>query len=375
MTPARRTLLAGAALLALRARAQTARHISVGPGREITTLAAAARIARDGDVVEVDAGSYRGDVAVWTQHQLTLRAFGGRAALHADGAAAEGKAIWVIRAQGMRVEGFDFSGCRVPHRNGAGIRFEGGSLSVRDCGFFDNEMGLLTANDPAMVLEVAGCEFARNHRPDGHNHNLYAGSIARLVVTGSWLHSARIGHLLKSRAASNLIAANLLADGADGSASYELEFPNGGRARVLGNLIQQSRATQNPHLVSFGAEGWRWPANELLLAHNTLIDDSSGGILLRISPGAGPGRFVLANNLWLGSSRIDATRAELHNNFSVSAADFEPGPVHHRRLRAASPAWGRALDAGPDLRQTLAYLHPRQAVALAFAARHPGALQ
>lgn len=31
-------------------------------------------LARDGDLIEVDAGEYRGDVAVWTQDRLRLRA-------------------------------------------------------------------------------------------------------------------------------------------------------------------------------------------------------------------------------------------------------------------------------------------------------------
>lgn len=58
-------------------------------------------------------------------------------------------------------------------------------------------MGLLTNNDSATVLEVENSEFAYNQRPDGHDHNLYVGRIARLSVTGSYLHYAQIGHLLR----------------------------------------------------------------------------------------------------------------------------------------------------------------------------------
>lgn len=42
----------------------------------------------------------------------------------ADGAAAGGKAIWVVRSGQVGVEGFDIEGTRVPSRKGAGIRFE-----------------------------------------------------------------------------------------------------------------------------------------------------------------------------------------------------------------------------------------------------------
>ena len=237
--------------------------LHVGPTHKIKTIAEAASRARDGDTVEVDAGEYRHDVAVWRQDKLTIRAVGGRVRLLADGNSAEGKAIWVVRGGHVTVEGFDFEGTRVPSRNGAGIRFEAGQLTVRDCRFVDNEMGLLTSNDPQAELTIENSEFARNQRPDGHNHNLYAGTIAKLSVRGSYFHHATIGHLLKSRAAVNHIFYNRLTDEAGGSASYELEFPNGGVAVVVGNVIQQSAQTENAIMISYGAEGYKWPANAL----------------------------------------------------------------------------------------------------------------
>src|SRR6185369_7720228 len=73
------------------------RTIKVGDKREIKNLSVAASIAKDGDSIEVDAGDYPRDVAVWTQNNLTVKAVGGRARLLAEGAAAEEKAIWVVR--------------------------------------------------------------------------------------------------------------------------------------------------------------------------------------------------------------------------------------------------------------------------------------
>ena len=85
----------------------------------------------------------------------------------------------------------------------------------------------------AFELSVEGCGFAHNQRPDGHNRSPYTGAIARLTVTGCWLHHAATGHLLKSRAAISHILCNRLTDEAGGRASYELDFPSGGVA-VLG---------------------------------------------------------------------------------------------------------------------------------------------
>ncbi len=93
--------------------------IEVGPTKAIKTIAAAAGYARAGATILVNSGIYFGDVAVWTQDNITVRAVGGRVLLRANGAAAEGKGIWVVRAQGLWVEGFDFEGAKVPDRNGA----------------------------------------------------------------------------------------------------------------------------------------------------------------------------------------------------------------------------------------------------------------
>ncbi len=316
--------------------------LHVGPAREVRTLAEAARLACDGDTVEVDAGDYSRDVAVWQQDRLHLRAVGGRVRLLADGAAAEGKAIWVIRGGTVLVEGFDFQGTRVPSRNGAGIRFEAGSLTVRHCSFTHNEMGLLTSNDPRAELTVENSEFAHNRRADGHNHNLYAGTIARLTVRDSSFHHATVGHLLKSRAAISTIVNSRLVDGPGGSASYELEFPNGGVAVVVGNVIQQNAQTQNPIMISFGAEGYNGLAHTLLLAHNTLVNElPSNGSFLRVMPGNvqvtavdnrlvgnGPGLESAGAGVYQRNTRLglQAAARELVSDHRPRAASGRPVP-------------------------------------------------
>ena len=188
---------------------------------------------------------------------------------------------------------------------------------MRNCRFLHNEMGLLTNNDPATVLDIEDSEFAYNQRPDGHNHNLYVGQIARLSVTDSYFHHAHIGHLLKSRAAVSRIVNNRLIDGAGGTASYELEFPNGGMAYVAGNTIAQSMTTENPILISFGAEGYKWPYNEIDLENNTLVNPLPfGGVFLRVTPGADAIRAV--NNRLAGHGTLEAAGpGEYRNNIYI----------------------------------------------------------
>lgn len=359
--------------------AVAAQTIQVGPERALKTIAQAARLAKDGDTVEVDAGSYSADVAVWTQRDLKVRAVGGRARLLADGAAAEGKAIWVVRGGQVTVDGFDFEGAKVPGRNGAGIRFEEGRLVVKNCSFMHNEMGLLTSNNNEAELVIENSEFAHNSRPDGHNHNLYVGSIASLSVTGSYFHHGATGHLLKSRASQNRILYNRLTDEPAGHASYELEFPNGGVAYVIGNIIGQSQKTENSALISFGAEGYKWPANELYLVNNTLIDGKLvGGQFLRLRPGADVVRGI--NNLLVGFSSLEAGGlGEFINNFNVQTTEFESETLQDLRLKASSKARARAIDPGrangQDLKPTRQYVHKLRTLVLGSVAIDPGAIQ
>jgi hypothetical protein len=281
----------------------------VGSRERITSISEAARLARDGEVIEIASGEYRGQPAVWTQNDLIIRGAGARAVMVADGKSAEGKAIWVIRGGRVRIENIEFRGARVAAGNGAGIRFERGQLVVHRCAFIDNEMGVLTANFPEMTLEVSDSEFSMAPRHSGQLHHLlYVGAIGRFVLSGSRFAQGYLGHLVKSRASENYVHYNMLVDGAQGRSSYELEFPNGGMAYVVGNVIGQSLVTDNPALVSYGAEGQRWPRNGLFLAHNTLVNDLPEGVLLRIWAPKFPGGVEtwLINNLTVGYGELFA---------------------------------------------------------------------
>lgn len=245
----------------------------VGPTEAVTRIADAARLAKDGDTVLIRPGTYKGDVAVWAQKSLEIRGFGGRPVLDAAGKDADGKGIWVFVNGHYKVDNIEFRGARVPDGNGAGIRFEQGSLEVRNCVFADNQNGLLTANFDGAELRVIDSVFGPAPKEPGRLHHLlYVGHIKSLVVEGSRFHQGYVGHLIKSRAGHNEIRYNLLVDGPGGMASYELEFPEAGEAVVVGNVIAQSADSPNPIVVAYGAEGSRWPVNRLLMGHNTLIN-------------------------------------------------------------------------------------------------------
>ena len=275
------------------------RPLRVGPGLALDTPSAAAAIARDGDLVEIEAATYAGDAAVWRQNGLTIRGVGGRPHLRADGAAAQGKAIWVLQGRDITIENIEFSGARVPDGNGAAIRPEGAGVVLRDCFFHDNENGVMGGANPESDIVIENSEFARNGRGDGRTHNLYIGAVRSLRVERSYLHHAVVGHNLKSRALETTVVSSRIADEESGRSSYLVDLPNGGRARLIGNVIQQGPAAENSTLVSYGAEGLGGGAHELVLLDNTFVSESGAGtIFVSVTPQAD--RLVVTGNVFAG---------------------------------------------------------------------------
>jgi hypothetical protein len=81
---------------------------------------------------------------------------------------------------------------------------------------------------------------------------MYLGDYATVTVEFSYSHHSIVGHLLKSRAYTTFVLYNRLSDEMGGTGSYELDLPNAGTAYVIGNVIEQSAASQNPNIVSYG---------------------------------------------------------------------------------------------------------------------------
>jgi len=332
--------------------------IVVGPNASDLSIQAASRLAKDGDTVEILPGEYRGSVAVWSQKSLTIRGVGKRPVLIANGHSAENKAIWVVRGGNIIVENIEFRGARVAAGNGAGIRFERGHLTIRGCAFADNETGILTANRTGMELTIVNSVFERApNEPGPLHHLLYVGAIDKLTVTGSRFHQGYRGHLIKTRARENHILYNLIVDNEGGSASYELDIPNGGLAFVIGNVIGQSATTENAALVAFGAEGNAWPDNALYLAHNTLISERAGvNWFLRIWPQKLPANTVVhaLNNLLVGSGSFSSGElGRFEGNVTASIALSRNIKAAGYRLPSTSPLRGVGVNPGQERGQAL----------------------
>ena len=63
----------------------------------------------------------------------------------------------------------------------------------------------------------------------------------------------------------------------NGSASYNIDIPNGGNVTVTGNQIEQGPNTQNPYMMTYGVEGESNPGTDVVIADNTIVNDLGGG--------------------------------------------------------------------------------------------------
>lgn len=302
------------------------RTVRVGPDRKYTRPSQAASAVKDGTVVEIDAGVYTGDVAVWRQNDLTLRGVGGLAHLKADGAAADGKAIWVIKGSNTRVENIEFSGARVRDKNGAGIRQEGPGLTVVGCSFHDNQNGILVGRNPESEIVIERSEFARNGHGDGQSHNMYISKVRSFTLRHSYVHHAKIGHNVKSRALTSYILYNRIMDEESGSSSFAVDLPNGGRAFVIGNLFQQGPFADNWSMLNYASDRKREGYEEqLCVVNNTFVNTHDSGVFVK-NKGTKPARLI--NNIFAGRGTVLSGPGDLAGNLAARSFGLKDRVAH-----------------------------------------------
>ena len=360
------------------ASAGAGRILRVGPGRPLALPSQAARVARDNDIVEIDAGLYRGDVAEWRANNLVLRAAGGRVHLDAAGQSSGGKATWVISGRNTTVEGIEFSGSRVPHSNGAGIRHQGVGLTIRRCYFHGNQMGILTGQKPDSDILIEHSVFARNtvdYQSTGRlGHNIYIGNARSFTLRYSHVHEATTGHNVKSRARQNLLLYNRIMDGRAGGSSYLVDLPNGGRSYIIGNVLHQGARNDNPRLISYAAEGAKNEDQRLFVINNTFVNDHRSGIFVQ---NRSPVAAVIMNNIMVGPGFVAAGAADITHNLLArrGGGDVDSYLFADKQRPPGSTASGNLLvgDAGLLNRQAFDYRLVKSSPAI-DAARAPGSV-
>ena len=362
----------------------------VGPTRTYTKPSAVASLVQNGDTVDIDSATYTADVCSWTKNNLVLRGKGGMPHLDANNTSFGRKAIWLITGTNTTVQNIEFSHCHdvaALDQNWAGIRQEGANLTVSNVYFHDNDNGILANGVAGSKITIEHTEFANNGFGDGFSHNLYINAIDTLIFRYNYSHGTKIGHELKSRAHNNFILYNRLSNETGGTASRNIDLPQGGLAIVMGNVFHQSSTTSNSNMVGYKLEGTANPApHNFYLINNTFCSDRNNTVF--VSLGAGTALYKGYNNIFAGpvSSILSgtATSIDTSNNLyfsTIAAAGFKNSANYDYRLLSTSIAVDKGKNAGAAvndqaLTPNLEYAHPKNKTSkIVFNAIDPGAFE
>jgi hypothetical protein len=301
--PLMAAVLAGICVLAppLRSAAMAA-TLEVGAGKPYAQPSAAAAAAHDGDRITIAAGSYF-DCAVWRANNLTIEGAGPEATVITD-KTCMGKALFITQGNNITIRALTLTRARVPDFNGAGIRAEGGDLTVRNVHFVNNQNGLLAADEPGKKIIVNDSEFTQNGTCTGSgcSHGIYVGDLALLRVERTKFFETRQGHHIKSRAKRTEVIGCDIADGANGTASYDVEIPNGGAVLLRDNKIQKGPKSENhTAALMIGSEGVTQPTPEIIVEHNSFLAEGDYNSFLVVNMTATEANLV--GNKLLGNAK------------------------------------------------------------------------
>ena len=238
----------------------------VTTGTFYATVSAAILGAASGDVIQLSAGTYSEDFPTITT-SLTIEGVGGLARLTplltvnpqpgdpVFQSPSNQKAVLVTRA-GVTLDHIEITGAAVSAANGsngAGIRYETGSLTITNSHIFGNQEGLLANANPGAAITISNSEFDHNGAENGLTHNIYVGQIGTLTITNSYIHDALGGHEIKSRADNTIVTGTRIQDGLADS-SFLIDLPNGGVGLIANDVVEKGANTLNHAGFHFGGE-------------------------------------------------------------------------------------------------------------------------
>lgn len=351
----------------------TTRH--AGAGQTYTTVTAAAAACANNDSVIVHGNqTYHQDWPIWNKTGLKIIGvdanwqFPGTALYNATqapimdgdlvfpnqggGGGDADKGIWVLTtaADNIEIKGISFKRARSSGANGAGIRIyttvPATNLLIQYCKFEDCEDGILGGSSGDSI-RVEYSEFLSNGTVDAQAHNMYIGNCRSFTLRYSYTHKSIGGHLIKTRALNNYIEYNRITQ-EDGTGSYEVDIPDGGRSFVIGNVIEQGANAGNSRLVRYAEESTTNPSQELYVFNNTFANEFSTATYVQV---AGTPAFQIKNCIFYGLGSVSSggsptTSNNYQENPQANTAKFVNPSGYDYRLTAATPS--TVLNAGVD---------------------------
>jgi hypothetical protein len=217
-------------------------------GISYATLAQALAALQDGQTLDIAPGTHSAEAGYSRASNITIRA----SAEAVFDSVYGGKSTFVLGGENVILQKLGGVGITNESRNGGLLRFEGRHLTATGIRIDRCETGILTGNSKDSIVRLNDVRGKENGTPgDGQSHAIYVGACAELYVTDAHLADTLIGHLIKSRAAKNVITKCRLIEG---TASRAIDICNGGVLEISSTYIKQTQATDNPEIIGYGAE-------------------------------------------------------------------------------------------------------------------------
>ena len=151
-----------------------ARTLDVGRDHRFKLPSEAVAAARDGDTIEIYPGQYF-DCAIVRQSNIIIQGKG--AGVVMTDTTCGGKAILVTAGDNITIRNLTLQRARGPYRNGAGVRAEGGDLTVENSRFVDNsDVGFISGGGDCLIEFLFKCVDV--------GHSTHSGMKAKSVSCG-----------------------------------------------------------------------------------------------------------------------------------------------------------------------------------------------
>ena len=127
-----------------------------------------------------------------------------------------------------------------------------GDFSAYDCAFTDCNNGVESGEGPKRNT-IDHCVNFNNGTGTvsaGHTHGYYLGGM-ELIFTNNLVYKCGIGHNLKTRSNTGTITNNRFYDGERGTASEQINIPQGGKYLVANNDFHKGANPQNPFCIGY----------------------------------------------------------------------------------------------------------------------------
>ncbi len=279
--------------------------------------------AQSGHLILLSTGIYRqaGTIRV---DDMTILAEPGA---HLTETAADGKGALVLQGENLLVEGLECSRVVVSSGNGACLRQDWGSFTLRGVHFHESQMGVLTGHKGGkVVIEDSFIHDSGRYQPGNYGHNVYTNS-GELYFRRSWsLRAANQGHELKSRSRVTIIENSLLAS-INSEDSRIVDIPEGGELLIRDSLLGEGPFSSNWDIIGYGLEvnSAELPhqTNRILITGNTIVSDRFGTAQLLTAKNAQ--KIIVANNVIVGKTRDTWPGNSIFTNRESAGLPAYPG--------------------------------------------------